>query len=96
MKGKTYYGLAAAGLAGMGGAGGKARGQNSVIRSGRARRRAYNKELEQLKLAHQQRYGAITEWPEETADAIERQCKKSVSFDIFIESVENLQRKWFG
>jgi len=95
MRGKTFYGLAAAGLAGMGGAGGNARGQNSVIRSGRARRRAYNKELEQLKIAHQQRYGAITEWPQEIEEAIERQCKKSVSFAIFIEGVENLQRKWF-
>lgn len=95
MDGKTFIGLACAGISCMGGAGSRTASHNSVLRSSRARRRAFDKESEKLKIAHEKMYGVITQWPEPTHAAIERRCKNDAEFAIFMEKIRNLQQKWF-
>lgn len=91
----TFRGLALAGTAFMGAAGGRAKSANAVIRSTRARRRGFDKEADVLRRTYEREHGPVEEWPTED-DEIAAKCQREPAFAEFVAKMERLSQKWFG
>ncbi|MGK9052129.1 hypothetical protein [Neorhizobium petrolearium] len=94
MNGRTFEALARAGLANMGGAGGRNASANTVTRSQRARRRAFNREADAALRRHERRFGPIGDLPI-TSEGFEARAADDPVFAQLFAELRTLEGKWF-
>lgn len=92
MDANTFRGLALAGTACLGGAGGRTSSESAVTRSARARRRCFEREMTALCRAFERERGPIN-WPMTDAEVRERRDRDPY-FAALVEKIEDLRRTW--
>ncbi|MFD1703364.1 hypothetical protein ACFSCV_10150 [Methylopila henanensis] len=96
MREVTTTGLAMAGLAAMGAAGGRRCSLNAVAYGSRARRRAFEREADRLKARLEAELGGpVTGWPE-SEEECEAVAAELPPFREFLDNMRALATKWFG
>lgn len=88
----AFRGLALAGTACVGGAGGRRASASAVTRSARSRRRCFEREMTGLCRAYERRHGS-TSWPT-TDEELAARCAGEPTFAALVEKIEDLRRMW--
>lgn len=96
MRDVTTNGLAMAGLACLGAAGGTRTSLNALAYSSRARRRAFEREADRLRARLEAELGGpVTGWPE-SEEECEAVAADLPAFATFYRDMKALSAKWFS
>lgn len=95
MDARVFQGLALAGTACLGGAGGKTARPGAVIRSARARRRSFEREARKLFAAYEREHGVAVPWSL-SDDKVATWAARDPAFAALVEKIDDLRRTWIG
>ncbi|WP_429816397.1 hypothetical protein [Ensifer sp. B1-9] len=95
MDAKVFQGLALAGTACLGGAGGRRASASAVTRSTRARRRSFEREVRKLFAAYERKHGITVPW-HMSDDQVRAWSDRDSAFAELVEKIDALRREWLG
>jgi len=93
MDANVFQGLALAGTACVGGAGGRKASAAAVTRSARARRRCFEREVRKLFIAYERKHGVAVPW-HMTDNQVRAWCDRDPAFAAMVERIDDLRRTW--